>query len=758
MRAAATETHAQSHFNPPTTTTTATTTNKGNSNNNTNTNNNNTNNSDEDNEDNDDDSRSTNMRKRASVAQISALDEAFSMNPNPDSATRKLLAVKCGMTPRSVQIWFQNRRARIRLAERNGAQINPNDTAALTVINTVSKRGRKQGTYYPKKPDSTNKSSSPKPTTTNTPRRGAPKYKPTPAVYGNQNGATGGSMDLLPTPPNSIMPPYQNSASSMSSGYPPQQQMFHPQSNAPQAAMSVGHSGPPKMHVIPIDTLLWGSWRRTLTPLTQTMDPTPDLQMHMDPMHRQLYITITSGGGQFRIEIPFDSVSSLTVEDRHYSTGEGGTDMVVTAVTFGLAPVPPRFYMQLPPNLNWIQCSDFTENSQGTSVPLFTVLAGGGVDGVGTGGGGYESEVMKGALAEVVTGDKWLSGCIVTPPEVGQQHHPHEQVQVVQHMGGPMSAPGQHPHQQLQYRPYDPQQQQAQNAHHHQQQFQQHPPQQQQQQQQQQHQQQQQRHQQMYEPRDAYGGQNVYAYPNAVTGVNHAAAYMTNPGVPERLAGLSAGNSSGPPIHSYQPLPILDASSVPQVYSPQQQQQIAQQQQQQQMGHQQQPQMGQQQQQQYQQQQQQQQQHHHQQQQLQHPQQPQQQQYQHQQYQHQNQQQHQLQQQQQPQMGQQQHMGVMDQGHNQPEYAPSSQQPGQHSGDQNLYHAQQQLQPSQPLQPNSQATEQLAQKGRTHQDILKSLGLAVQMGDMQQQQNQQQQQESQYEETDQEPATDAASQ
>ncbi|KAI8844656.1 hypothetical protein BJ741DRAFT_589020, partial [Chytriomyces cf. hyalinus JEL632] len=652
---------------------------------------------------------------------------------------------------------FQNRRARIRLAERNGAQINPNDTAALTVINTVSKRGRKQGTYYPKKPDSTD-GGSPKPTTSNTPRRGAPKYKPTPAVYGNQNSATGGSMDLLPTPPNSIMPPYQNGAGSMTSGYPPQQQMFHPQANAPQAAMSVGHhGGPPKMHAIPIDTLLWGSWRRTLTPLTQTMDPTPDLQMHMDPMHRQLYITITSGGGQFRIEIPFDSVSSLTVEDRHYSTGEGGADMVVTAVTFGLAPIPPRFYMQLPPNLNWIQCSDFTENSQGTSVPLFTVLAGGGVDGVGTGGGGYESEVMKGALAEVVTGDKWLSGCIVTPPEVGQQQHPHEQVQVVQHMGGPMSAPGQHPHQQLQYRPYDPQQQQqAQNAHHHQQQFQQHQPQQQQQQQHLQ-QQQQQRHQQMYEPRDAYGGQNVYAYPNAVTGVNHPAAYMTNPGVPERLAGLSAGNSSGPPIHSYQQLPILDASSVPQAYNQQQHQQIAQQQHQQQMGPQQQQQMGQQQQPQIgQQQHQQQQQQHHQQQ---HPQQQYQQQYHHQQ---------QLQQQQQPQMGQQQHMGVIDQSQNQPDYAPSSQQPGQHSGDQNLYHAQQQPQPLQPLQPNSHSKDQLAPKGRTHQDILKSLGLGVQMGDLQQQQNQQQQQQQyqeqqqqqkgQYEETEQEPATDAAPQ
>ncbi|KAJ3263823.1 hypothetical protein HDU77_009847 [Chytriomyces hyalinus] len=689
--------HTQNHFassaNPAAT---GTNTNPSNDN----INNSNNNNSDDDNDD-DDDTRSMNKRKRASVAQIAALDDAFSMNPNPDSATRKLLAVKCGMTPRSVQIWFQNRRARIRLAERNGAQINPNDTAALQVINTVSKRGRKQGTYYPKKPDSA-EGGSPKPAPSNPPRRGAPKYKPTPAVYGNQNGATG-AIELLPTPPNSMMPPYQNGAGSMSNGYPPQQQqqMFHHQSSVPQAGMSVGPGGPPKMHAIPIDTLLWGSWRRTLTPLTQTMDPTPDLQMHMDPMHRQLYITITSGGGQFRIEIPFDSVSSITVEDRHYSTGEGGADMVVTAVTFGLAPIPPRFYMQLPPNLNWIQCSDFTENSQGTSVPLFTVLAGGGVDGVGTGGGGYESEVMKGALAEVVTGDKWLSGCIVTPPEVGQQH-PHEQV--VQHMGPPVSAPGQH-QQQMQYRPYDSQQH-VQNSHQ-QQQFQQQPPQQQQQQQQQQ----QHRRQQMYESRDAYGGQSVYSYPSGVAGVNPTAAYMGNSSMPDRLAGLSAGSSSGPPIHSYQPLPIMGASSVPQTYNPQQHQQIPQQQQQQQH-HQQQPQP----------------------------------------------------QQQQSQMGhhqqqQQQHLGVIDQSHYQPDYASSSQQSSQHSGDQSLYQAQQQPLPPQPLQQNSQVTQQQHEQpnGQSHQDILNSFGLGVRMGDLQQQQKHQQyhqQQQGHYEATDQEPVAD----
>lgn len=49
-------------------------------------------------------------RKRASVRQVEILRQAFVQNPFPTSETRRRLAEELGMTPRSVQIWFQNQR------------------------------------------------------------------------------------------------------------------------------------------------------------------------------------------------------------------------------------------------------------------------------------------------------------------------------------------------------------------------------------------------------------------------------------------------------------------------------------------------------------------------------------------------------------------------------------------------------------------------------------------------------------------------
>ncbi|KAJ3062478.1 hypothetical protein HDU98_001618 [Podochytrium sp. JEL0797] len=397
-------------------------------------------------------------------------------------------------------------RARIRLAERNGAQINPNDTAALQVINTVSKRGRKQGTYYSRKADNDDlpammhqqqqhqQMRQDLAAPSSGAKRGLPKYKPTPSIL--MNAATmqqqhQQQQDLIPTPPNMYAhhPPQDPSHGSP---YASHAQIFsptgpNPLSMPPAPQQHQQHHSPPRMHSIPIDTLLWGSWRRTLTPLTQTIDPIPDLQMHMDTLHRQLYITITSQGGQFRIEIPFDTVTTISVEDRHYANdGSGqqvagqpqqqqlpGADLIVTAVTFGLNATAPRFYMQLPPALEWLQCSDFTENAQGTSVPIFTVLAGGGVDGIGTGGtgGGYESELLKQALAEVVTADKWLTKVVVNPDGIPGGHHAHHhpQQQQQQHV--------QHPYDNQQHGP-PPQhhQQHHQPQHLHPQQYQHNPP------------------------------------------------------------------------------------------------------------------------------------------------------------------------------------------------------------------------------------------------------------------------------------------
>lgn len=51
-------------------------------------------------------------RKRTSRAQFKVLEKTFMENPKPNASMRRWLAQQLDMTPRGVQVWFQNRRAK----------------------------------------------------------------------------------------------------------------------------------------------------------------------------------------------------------------------------------------------------------------------------------------------------------------------------------------------------------------------------------------------------------------------------------------------------------------------------------------------------------------------------------------------------------------------------------------------------------------------------------------------------------------------
>lgn len=51
-------------------------------------------------------------RRRTTKAQYRVLETAFQENNKPNAGARRILAAKLGMTPRAVQVWFQNRRAK----------------------------------------------------------------------------------------------------------------------------------------------------------------------------------------------------------------------------------------------------------------------------------------------------------------------------------------------------------------------------------------------------------------------------------------------------------------------------------------------------------------------------------------------------------------------------------------------------------------------------------------------------------------------
>jgi hypothetical protein len=62
-------------------------------------------------------------RRRTSRAQLKVLEKSFCENAKPNATVRRILAQQLDMTPRGVQIWFQNRRAKAKLQRRkSGAQ------------------------------------------------------------------------------------------------------------------------------------------------------------------------------------------------------------------------------------------------------------------------------------------------------------------------------------------------------------------------------------------------------------------------------------------------------------------------------------------------------------------------------------------------------------------------------------------------------------------------------------------------------------
>ncbi|KAI9596881.1 homeobox domain-containing protein [Syncephalis fuscata] len=75
-------------------------------------------------------------RNRINAGQLMVLEKAFTDSPSPSSKMRTSIAGQCHMTERSVQIWFQNRRAKARNAQRKSE--SPGSTAATALHTSAS--------------------------------------------------------------------------------------------------------------------------------------------------------------------------------------------------------------------------------------------------------------------------------------------------------------------------------------------------------------------------------------------------------------------------------------------------------------------------------------------------------------------------------------------------------------------------------------------------------------------------------------------
>lgn len=65
-------------------------------------------------------------RTRTTPEQLAVLEKSFSVNPSPNNRVREQLALQLGMPERSIQIWFQNRRAKVKNQAKRSLQSQEN--------------------------------------------------------------------------------------------------------------------------------------------------------------------------------------------------------------------------------------------------------------------------------------------------------------------------------------------------------------------------------------------------------------------------------------------------------------------------------------------------------------------------------------------------------------------------------------------------------------------------------------------------------
>ncbi|CAG8622259.1 22695_t:CDS:2 [Gigaspora rosea] len=75
-------------------------------------------------------------RRRTSRQQLKILEKAFNENPKPHAAVRQALAQKLNMTPRGVQVWFQNRRAKAKKQKTTDDSSSPECTSEGLIVSS----------------------------------------------------------------------------------------------------------------------------------------------------------------------------------------------------------------------------------------------------------------------------------------------------------------------------------------------------------------------------------------------------------------------------------------------------------------------------------------------------------------------------------------------------------------------------------------------------------------------------------------------
>jgi len=328
-------------------------------------------------------------RTRATPEQLAILEETFKTNTSPNSKVREALAEKVNMSERSIQIWFQNRRAkmkamqkRVHLMHEESLKVQlmacmpyghpmyplrmmqqrialPRSYSTSDIMNNfgtvpIAPGVRPQTTglgismpqvppgFWPSGPMTA-------PLATSDQINGFPftassRFPITPNASPNVNGMNASQPMIRVVNPS-------NAANGMPMKMDPSISTIQPQQFSPPQEYVTPSLQPsnPLVSVLSCEVLQIGTWRRILTTPT-------DLLCYYTLQQRTFTYHISNEGSNFKLEFPLNDVVSVEFMDN-------GANSCTATVTVKNA---PSFYMEH--QGVWSMCKDFTEGSQATQI------------------------------------------------------------------------------------------------------------------------------------------------------------------------------------------------------------------------------------------------------------------------------------------------------------------------------------------------------------------------------------------------------
>ncbi|KAJ8663472.1 hypothetical protein O0I10_000713 [Lichtheimia ornata] len=313
----------------------------------------------------------TRKRTHLKPHQLTVLQNSFTINPLPDGTVRSQLAHDLGVSERTIQIWFQNRRAKARKMEalsnalamggaishgsnNTTAAVNGNGCHPLLPRWTERAPPRYQPTFRtmmtPKRfEELRQQSDTRRPTTTTR----AASSKPDENKDHHDVAPRAMSEGMLIAPPSIVASSTTSSSSSSSSSC-----------SSPSSSSTSNNKGP--VVSLKAHNLRIGTWTRF------AQGHEWDLICEADPALRQMIWQIQAQGHLFRIQVPFDAIQQLTFLDDQLDQCQLQVNVI--------DPQMLVFSMQrLNIDKEWIRCGDFSEGQQ-ASIEYTHVLQGAAAD------------------------------------------------------------------------------------------------------------------------------------------------------------------------------------------------------------------------------------------------------------------------------------------------------------------------------------------------------------------------------------------